>query len=350
MRRNRAATSRSPSPIIEESEEVELLAELASVPTGDVELLQPASWFSVWYKRLSSLWRLLRSKNLLPDSLRNHPYTMPVLLGIFLLLLLLPLRLYFVLVLVGVIIGYIYAAPEAPIRSRSDENNSLLGFLLTPLKFGEKSEKTPVAKLEISPAIDEELDILLEDILKEIVNTWYVPLCKSAESEFQSCVRSTINAAIMNLVKFGSSRNKDMITLMLYGITNALIVHMEEYRGFEASKVPLDHFIASGASRRTHHRTYMDELEHLRQIAGLLLKKLLPRQESRSILLNALLKELISGNALAGMIDRLSDPDFINEQIIKFMQDPSESKPFVESGWNMVVLKGNDNSKYSSNF
>jgi sorting nexin-14 len=183
------------------------------------------------------------------------------------------------------------------------------------------------------------LDALLDDIITEIVNPWFVPLCKSGENEFQSCVRSTINAAVMNLIKFGSAINNDTTTLLIYGVTNALIVHMEEYRRFETSKLPLDRFVMSHRSRRTHHKNYSEELEHLRQVAGLLLKKLAPKQESRSILLNSLMKEIISGNALAGLIDRIADPDFINEQIVKHMQDPEDAMPKVDLGWNMVILK-----------
>lgn len=324
------------------------MAELAAGPSAtDIEVLQPPlSCLQVWARRVRGTTRLLLSGALLPDPLKSHPYTAPVVVAILLLLLLLPIRLYCALALGGLCLGYVLAAPAAVAASgragQSQGERTLLDRLMAPLSLGSKHhpERLPSAKLAISPDIDAELNSLLEAIIKDVINAWYVPLCKSGEDDFQACVRSTINAAIMNLIRFASSRNKDTITLMLYGITNALIVHMEEYRLFEEAKGPMDKFLDSGLGRRTYMRSYCQELDHLRQVAGLLLKKLLPKQESRSILLNSLLREVISGNALVGLIDRISDPDFINEQIVKFLQDPAEATPEVEAGWNMVVLKG----------
>lgn len=339
-RRNLAATSRSPSPIIEASEEAELRAELSAAPAADVELLQPASFFTVWMRRLAVIYRLGRSRALLPDSIRYHPVTAPVLLLLAVVLYFVPTcRVYLGLIFLGVMLGYIYIIPEAIIRPKSSSEESFLDLLFSNVKYSEKFDKSTSYKLNISPMIDSVLDSLLDDVLVELINPWYVPLCRSGENEFQSCVRSTVNASIMNLLKFGATINNDTVTLLIYGITNALIVHMEEFRRFETSQLPLDRFIASERTRRAYHKNYSDELDHLRQISGLLLKKLLPKHESRSILLNSMLKEIISGNAFAGLIDRLSDPDFINEQIVKHMQDPAESIPSIESGWNMVVLK-----------
>ena len=322
------------------SEDAELMAELAAIPAGDVEILRPTSTLQIWENRIKAGFELIQSRTLLPDSIRWSPYSMPIIVVVAGILVFLPLRVYFLLMAAGMAIGYCLAVPDPNEHGKSEAEESILAFLLAPLKCPERAERTVPVQLSVSPAIDNALDSLFDELVREIISVWYVPLCKSGNTEFQSCVRSTFNAAVMSLVKLSSGFTKDTLTLIIYGVTNALIVHMEEFRSLETSRLSLDRFLASGRSRRTHHRNYTEELDHLRQVAGLLLKKLLPRQESRSILLNSLLREIISGNALVGLIDRLADPVLINETIIKLLQNPKDALPRIEAGWNLVVIKG----------
>lgn len=330
------------SSVRESSEEADLLAALSAMPAADVKILQPTGPLQLWGDRIKFGLELIQSRMLLPDAIKWSPYTMPTLVALGAIFVFLPVRVYLLLIVAGIVVGYCLAVPDPnEEREKSGEEESLLRLLFTPMKSVERTERTAAVSLSVSPAIDCALDALVDELIGEIINTWYVPLCKSGNTEFQACVRSTINAAVMNLVRLGSTLTKDTLTLIIYGLTNALIVHMEEFRSLEASRLSLDRFIASGRSRRTHHRHYCEELEHLRQIAGLLLKKLLPKQESRSILLNSLLREVISGNALVVLVDRLADPVFINETIIKLLQSPKEALPTVEAGWNLVIIKGN---------
>jgi len=332
-------SSRNPSPILEAPEEEELFAELNVAPLADVQLLRPESLWKVWTKRMRGLGKLLRERKLLPDYFQRHPSAIYFLISGLALMIVIPIRIHLWLFLVGLIVGYIVSAPLAESGPKSKKESTLLNLILAPLKVREKTERE-YAKLSISPAIDAELDFFLDSLLKEVIDNWYVPLCLSGEPDFQSCVRSTINAAIMNLIKCASSGNKDTVTLIIYGITNALIVHMEEFRLFEESRLPLDRFLASGRTRRVHHRNFSEDLEHIRQVIALLLKKLLPRNESRSILVNSLLREIISSSLLAGAIEKITEPDFVNEQIVKAFGDSNEILPKLTPGWSIICLKG----------
>ena len=332
-------SSRNPSPILEAPEEEELFAELNVVPLTDVQLLSPEPLWKVWTKRIKGLGKLFRERKLLPDYFHRHPNATYFLIGGLVLIIVAPIKIHIWLFLLGLIIGYIASAPLVENGPNSKKESTLLNLILAPLKVREKTERE-FARLSISPAIDAELDFFLNSLLREVIDFWYVPLCLSGELDFQSCVRSTINAAIMNLIKFASSGSKDTITLILYGITNALIVHMEEFRLFEESRLPLDRFLASGRTRRVHHRTFSEDLEHVRQVIALLLKKLLPRNESRSILVNSLLREIISSSLLAGIIEKITEPDFINEQIVKAFGDNNEILPKLTLGWSIICFKG----------
>ena len=168
--------------------------------------------------------RLLYNRTLLPDSMRRNPWSLYIFVGILVLLVLLPIRVHFWMLIVGMILGYIYAAPGLVIRAMDGEgSSSLRSTILSPLKIKDKSQERDFVRLAISPVIDAELDYFLTALLKEVIDAWYVRLCLSGESDFQSCVRSTVNATIMNLLRYGQNNSKDVIALILYGLTNALI-------------------------------------------------------------------------------------------------------------------------------
>lgn len=80
------------------------------------------------------------------------------------------------------------------------------------------------------------------------------------------------------------------------------------------------------------------EVDHFKKVSAVLLKKLLPRHESRSINLSALLTEVLGG-VIWGAFDRISDPDTINLGIIASLQPASERNPELKPGWNMLVFK-----------
>jgi hypothetical protein len=71
-----------------------------------------------------------------------------------------------------------------------------------------------------------------------------------------------------------------------------------------------------------------------------LLKKLLPRQEARSIVVISLLKEVIASGALWNAMDRICDPDFINLKIVEALKEPADLSSKIEPGWSLVILKG----------
>lgn len=280
--------------------------------------------------------------NIIINVIRRHPRIFSFLVLILAIIFYLPAKIYILVVSLSFLCGYLIGIPSqtSNVFLSSAQLKLYLSHLSGNYDVLDRPEAIVPTKLNLTPAIESELGFLLDDIINDIINLWYVPLCRSGEIDFQLCVRSTINAAINRLLLYCKSRNKDMLTLMIYGVTNALVVHMEEYKALEVSKLSYDKFLSGGHSRRTHVGGYLAELENLRKIAGVFLKKLLPKQESRSILLNSLLKEILSGNVLSVLIDKLADPDFINESIIKIFQGSVKIGTELERGTNLVTLKG----------
>lgn len=299
-------------------------------------------WTSI-PKGVKSISQTVSSPAFIPDKFKQNPSLFYTILAIIPLLLLLPLRWPVICFGIGIILGYIIGVPSLRVAEEGplfpNWMEGLRQAILSPLRIKSK-EHYEYAKLNISPAVDAELDGLLNALLTEVIDAWFVPLCMSGERDFQSCLRSVINASIMNFLRYGQAISSDTLTLIMYGLTNATIVHMEEFRAFEESRLPLDRFLKSGKTIRKHHQMFLDQLGHVKQIIALLLRRLLPKQESRSILVNALLKEVLSGNLLVGMIDKITDPDFINEMIVKHMGGTLLKLPELEPGYDLISIKG----------
>lgn len=314
----------------------------------DTDTLPKAKADVQMMQHLERAWQLLSSGLLLPDALKDNPYTRPTLIALLLLFLVLPIKLYLFLLLAGLIMGIL-------LNPRFDDTESP-SFKRLKARFAEEVEsrplplgagdsdapsKTPPSKLSASPRIAEALDALLDRLVCSLIDPWYMNQNKSGQRDFQACVRSTLDAALGSLRSTIGGLGKDSMTLFIYGLTNALNIHMQEYKAFcKTGSSDAKAFLLSSQSLRSYFSGTPAEMHHFRQIVSIALRKLLPKQEAQSIVVVSLLKELIASGAFWNAMDRLCDPDFINMKIVEALKEPSVPLDRLEPGWSLVVLKG----------
>jgi len=295
-------------------------------------------------KKVEAGWRVISSGILIPDSLKGHPYTRPILIGALVIFFILPIKLYLLLVTVGLILGILLNPNwEQQGSSATSALRAQYGQLEgRNIPTEEPRVSTGIAKLSLTPKIDAALDTLLDRLVCSLIDPWYMNQNKSGQRDFQSCVRTTLDVALASLRGIVRDLGKDSMTLFLYGLTNALNVHMQEFKAFCREDVSSSEFLSSPKALRTFCPTMQAEVGHFRQIVSVLLRKLLPRQESQSIVLVALLKEVIGSGALWNAMDRICDPDFINMKIVEAMRGPvPDLAAKLTPGWSLVILKGN---------
>jgi hypothetical protein len=293
---------------------------------------------------IEKIWQILSSGVLIPDFVHAHPLGKPILTGVIILLVLLPMKLYAFLITVGFLLGYsAFASVDQDSQSLKmfgEKYASWETHILNKRKDAQPVEDTLRSKLSITPKIDSRLDTMLDRLVKSVIDPWYLPQNKSGQREFQSCVRTSIDAAVMTLIKTIHDLEHDSLTLFIYGLTNALVIHMQEFKLFEKNSGKSADFLASNLSRRPYYGNVQKEVEHLKQIVSVLLKKLLPKQESKSIIVTSLMKEILAAGALWNMMDRVCEPDFINMKIVEKLKVPLSLNHNLGPGWNLVVIKG----------
>lgn len=293
------------------------------------------------------IWKVIYSGVLIPDNYRDHPYRKHIILASCVLFILLPIKIYIVIFILGIIVGFSWFIPldqheSSALKAIKQRYDDLLQR--TPIDKSDQETIKPTASkgFTLTKRIDSAMNKLLDKLVESVIDPWYMPQNKSGQKEFQSCVRSSIDVALVNLVRTIRSLEKDAMTLYLYGLTNALIVHMQEYKLFESlsneQRLSSSEFLASPQARRVFFGSTPMEVNHLKQIVSVILRRLFPKQESTSIILTSLLKEVLASGALWNMMDRCCDPDFINMKIVEALQSPTDI--ILPPGWSMVIVKG----------
>ena len=223
------------------------------------------------------------------------------------------------------ITGYFFGVPDIKEIRAFDINGTRLGNFAIKQTSAFSEEQHEPSRLGISDKFDSIIENFVDQLLQDLINVWFVPLCKSGENEFQECVKSTIFYAIKQGFEIIISVGKDKWILLVYGLINALLLHYEEFKDFEQSLLEFHNFSTQAERRRIYNDSFTTEMEHLRRTSMLVLKKLLPKQEGRSILVGSLLKEILASGVLSSLIEKISDPDFINCQIVEAFRAKSSA-------------------------
>lgn len=272
------------------------------------------------------------------------------LLGIFLLLILTsPLRWTILFSLTCLVSGYALASPSIP--SHPHYQRSFLPLFSTPLPnvshAARPERKTTVSVTSLSPSLQAKITLILDYFIRDFIDYWYDTLNQSGYREFQSTVRSSLLSAMDSLLSLARANkgpeSVDLLSLVIYGLTNAVILHMKEFREFESVSpqyASLEAFIEGHSDSpywKGFHTSHQAELDHLHHVAALLLSRLLPPEDAASPPLFSLLKELIAGQFLWPLLDRLSEPDTLNSFLLRWLKPPFESAAKEESSSLMSI-------------
>ncbi|KAK3708732.1 hypothetical protein QZH41_015164 [Actinostola sp. cb2023] len=208
-----------------------------------------------------------------------------------------------------------------------------------------------VARVKLQPwvgmncpeSVDIALDEFLSLVLKDFVYGWYSDL--SSDDTFVDELRTSLRYIASVLVR--RVRKLDIPTLVTEKLLKEGLKHFDSYtkakekvkqnEGTENLSSVLK-LLEPDMHCALHSRTV--ELLYLRKVADGVLPHLLPPQSLKCRSLIALLRELLSGAVLLTLMDKLSDPDFVNSLWLVFLdkqamvasnQPPSSRIPFLKN-------------------
>ncbi|EPB90655.1 hypothetical protein HMPREF1544_02565 [Mucor circinelloides 1006PhL] len=188
---------------------------------------------------------------------------------------------------------------------------------------------------------------LLDYVMRDFVSSWWTPINVHHDPTFERLARERLNVVFLNVQKIllNQERN-DIVMSTLYGVANTLIIHMRECRALEESELSMDDYVIENP--QSPFAQLLSKEEQHRQLRGLsqtFLKRTLPTADRDSLLLMSLFKELLATFLFGGILDSLSDPDFLNCWIIDLLSDKDKSKSIASTvSAAAVVLTADDNS------
>lgn len=162
--------------------------------------------------------------------------------------------------------------------------------------------------------VDSLLQQLLDHILRDFVSIWLNPYAYECHLLIDN-LKDDLWGAIQNL--HDRMTRVDQAKLIACDMITKVTLHFEKIRTArtliaESTRPPV--FAIS-----PHLISPEKELEYIRHVSELLIMFLLPRSYSLSPAKH-LLREIISCKILEPLVDRLTDPDYINQKIIDYIE------------------------------
>uniref|UniRef100_A0A0A9ZC45 Sorting nexin-13 n=1 Tax=Lygus hesperus TaxID=30085 RepID=A0A0A9ZC45_LYGHE len=210
-----------------------------------------------------------------------------------------------------------------------------------PLSMYEVVEKLRVSKKSLkvdrrltgSQVIDEQLQEILDFVIRDYVHPWYDHVSENEEIPLE------IRVAIQNVIVAFSNRVKeaDWIPFLTTQIVDDAASHLRLYRQAKArlkaappnSKLTLEDAFFDLEIAMENGRVCRDHLCmnptlqrcYLQQLTDIVLFYLSPELEFHCLGLRYLTRELIVNSVLMPLLAKLSDPDYINQFIIWLVRD-----------------------------
>ncbi|KAG2215209.1 hypothetical protein INT45_013320 [Circinella minor] len=227
-----------------------------------------------------------------------------------------------------------------------------LGFALGALFFGSNANHTFPHHLvqlrehhndtaDAKPSIMGEDEILhlfyppLTKIIQQLINyftrdfilNWWDPLNPNQNLEFERVIRARLNGSVHRVEKILLKQERnDLVMATVYGIANVLIIHMRECRNFECSGLSLDGYIDDNQhSPFAQLMSTGEQHQQMRSLSTTILKRILPNNDTESLIVMSMLRELLTTHLFGNILTSMSDPDFINSYIVDYLSATESS-------------------------
>ncbi|KAI8352929.1 PXA domain-containing protein [Blakeslea trispora] len=189
------------------------------------------------------------------------------------------------------------------------------------------------------PPLTAVVNQLLDYVMRDFVSSWWSKLNEYNDTSFERLARERMNIAALNIQKIllNQERN-DIVMSTVYGLANTLIIHMRECRAFEESELPITDFVISNPQSPFSQLLSREEQhKQLRSLSQLLIKRTLPAADRESLILTTLVKELLTNFVFENVVSSISNPDFLNQQIVEFLSN-KDTQHVLSSSVSAIVL------------
>jgi len=286
-----------------------------------------------YYSKVSSF--VFKFKN-------NNPRLFNILaISLFIVLLYPKLLILFIFSVVSFVMGLMYIVPTKDMESFNNIKANSLNELQRAQKINSKiteiqkrkNEKVIIKNSEFSPEMKLALDNFMKDFIKNYIDRWWVNLNHSNGTEFTDEISNALNKAFSKINLY--ARNVS-ITSLIVPIFNHLIEQMQLYREFEASGLPPNVYLKKYSySKLSKYTTRESEIKILRDLGAIIANQVLESKEKDCLAVFSFIQEIMATTVLLPVVEKLSDPYFINNLIYTKLGDnvtkPKKRAPKVNN-------------------
>ncbi|KAI8809014.1 PXA domain-containing protein [Cladochytrium replicatum] len=167
---------------------------------------------------------------------------------------------------------------------------------------------------------------MLNLLIRDYISNWWDNLNVSKTTEFTDSVFTAIKSATVRLGYYGKNTNIPTTALPIF---NTIVLHMREYKEFEATSLPLKTYLARNPSSSFHrHNNPVEIRTHLRDLARHIAERVLSPAHRANPVVSAFVREILATSVLEPLVEKVSDPDYVNQFIISALADQPPVEDF----------------------
>ncbi|KAJ3128464.1 hypothetical protein HK098_004359 [Nowakowskiella sp. JEL0407] len=199
-----------------------------------------------------------------------------------------------------------------------------------------------------SQKVDSEFQLLFTHIIHDFIASWYTSV--STDRELLQEILSVISSATKEIERRFSQI--DWVILLSCQLPHVLKRHLHDFRhcraklgtSYAGGKTIEELFRGSQPHFALTNPTVLagdsgsgeveaeGEAEYLRKVVELIMDLTLPQNELKSDVVRFLLREILTCTVLVRAVEKLCDPDFLNQLILRLLSDEilEDNQPFLE--------------------
>ncbi|KAJ3274503.1 Intermediate filament protein [Terramyces sp. JEL0728] len=175
----------------------------------------------------------------------------------------------------------------------------------------------------VSSELEAVLNKFISNIVRDFINGWYNNLNVSKKTDFPDAIQASIFDSFVTL---GNSARKINPTNLILSTMESVIEHVKEYREFDLSGLDMQDFLKiKPESRFNRFNSRKAVVDHLCEQSMKLIIHILPRPDRNSSALFSIVQEIVATTVLLPIIDKITNPTFINESLLNALKKKNDS-------------------------
>ncbi|KAF3921914.1 hypothetical protein ABW20_dc0101342 [Dactylellina cionopaga] len=187
----------------------------------------------------------------------------------------------------------------------------------------------------LHPKVASALDELCNSIVKDCINSWYMPLIPDDSSFSATCHQHLTQAFVRFARHMNSKRPADVFLMSVFNVSSTMMMFMRELsqalNGTRDIKSGVRAYLSANPDSILATMLQKGEQDRkLKALATDIVEQFAPRDLKNCEPISLFLRHILRSVILWNMVEKFSDPEFINEWIIYLLEQKENTGPSTE--------------------